>query len=397
MTDYMSKLNRFFASRWGIIFAGAVIGVLASLLVYWGNPKNMGICVACFERDIAGALGLHRAGVVQYIRPEIIGFVLGALLAALLFREFRPRAGSAPIVRFALGVFAMIGALVFLGCPWRALLRLAGGDLNAIMALLGLVAGVTLGALFLRGGYNLGRVQRAPLVIGLVLPSAMIGLLLLVIFTPEFGRDADGNPIGPIFESIKGPGALHPAIAVSLVVGMAVGVLAQRTRFCTMGAIRDVVLIRDTHLLSGVLALVAAAVVTNAVITGFTSEDLLKLGFANQPVAHDNHLWNFLGMSLAGLCFALAGGCPGRQLFLSGEGDGDAAVFVLGMITGAGFAHNFNLASSPAGVSPYGPEAVVIGLVVAGAIGFGAMDKAWLAAWRKRAFAKVNVAATDEV
>jgi YedE family putative selenium metabolism protein len=397
VTDYISKLNSFFASRWGIIFAGAVIGVLASLLVYWGNPKNMGICVACFERDIAGGLGLHRAGVVQYIRPEIIGFVLGALVAALLFREFRPRAGSAPIVRFALGAFAMIGALVFLGCPWRALLRLAGGDLNAILALLGLVAGITLGAFFLRGGYSLGRANRAPLVIGLVLPSAMIGLLLLVIFTPEFGRDADGNPIGPIFESITGPGALHPAVWVSLVVGILVGVLAQRTRFCTMGAIRDVVLIRDTHLLSGVLALLAAAVVTNAVITGFTSEDLLKLGFANQPVAHDNHLWNFLGMGLAGLCFALAGGCPGRQLFLSGEGDGDAAVFVLGMITGAAFAHNFNLASSPAGVSPYGPEAVVIGLVVAAAIGFAAMDKAWLAAWGKKALAKAKVAAADEV
>jgi len=97
------------------------------------------------------------------------------------------------------------------------------------------------------------------------------------------------------------------------------------------------------------------------------------------------------------LCFALAGGCPGRQIFLSGEGDGDAAVFVLGMITGAGFAHNFNLASSSAGVSPYGPEAVVIGLVVAVAIGFGAMDKAWLAAWGKKALAKAKVAAADEV
>jgi len=396
VTDYVSKLNSFFASRWGIIFAGAVIGVLAPLLVYWGNPKNMGVCVACFERDTAGALGLHRAGAVQYIRPEIIGFVLGALLAALLFREFRPRAGSAPIVRFVLGVFAMIGALVFLGCPWRALLRLAGGDLNAILGLLGLVAGVGLGAIFIRGGYNLGRANRAPPIIGLVLPLAMIGLLLLAIFTPEFGRDADGNPIGPIFESVKGPGALHAGIAASLVVGIAVGVLAQRTRFCTMGAVRDVILVRDTHLMSGVLALVAAAVVTNAVITGFTGEDLLKLGFANQPVAHDDHLWNFLGMALAGLCFALVGGCPGRQVFLSGEGDGDAAVFVVGMITGAAFAHNFNLASSPAGVSPYGPEAVVIGLLVVAAIGFAAMDKAWLAAWWRKALAKVQVTTTDE-
>jgi YedE family putative selenium metabolism protein len=392
----MTLLNRFFASRWGIIIAGSVIGILASLLVYWGNPKNMGICVACFERDTAGALGLHRAGVVQYIRPEIIGFVLGALIAALLFREFRPRVGSGTVVRFILGAFAMIGALVFLGCPWRALLRLAGGDLNAVVGLAGLVAGVSLGALFIRGGYNLGRAQRAPLVAGLVLPLAAVGLLLLAIFTPQFGRDADGNPIGPIFESIEGPGALHPAIWISLVVGIVVGVLAQRTRFCTMGAIRDFVLIRDGHLLSGVLALLAFALITNAAITGITDQDLLKLGFTDQPVAHDNHLWNFLGMALAGLCFALAGGCPGRQLFLSGEGDGDAAVFVFGMVTGAAFSHNFNLASSPAGTSPYGPEAVIAGLLVATAIGFAAMDKAWLAGWWRKGVGKRQAAASGQ-
>ena len=109
-------MKNYFATRWGIIGVGAFIGVIAALLQYWGNPGNMGICVACFERDITG----HRAGVVQYMRPEIIGFVFGALAAALMFKEFRPRGSSAPIVRFLLGVFAMIGALVFPGCPWWA-------------------------------------------------------------------------------------------------------------------------------------------------------------------------------------------------------------------------------------------------------------------------------------
>ncbi|RME38120.1 MAG: YedE-related selenium metabolism membrane protein, partial [Thermoflexia bacterium] len=61
------RLTRFFASRWGILLAGAVIGLLAPLLQRAGNPPNMGICVACFERDIAGALGLHRVATVQYI------------------------------------------------------------------------------------------------------------------------------------------------------------------------------------------------------------------------------------------------------------------------------------------------------------------------------------------
>ena len=70
-------------SRHGPMIAGAVIGALAALLVKFGNPGNMGICVACFTRDIAGALGLHRASVVQYLRPEIGGFVIGAFLSAL--------------------------------------------------------------------------------------------------------------------------------------------------------------------------------------------------------------------------------------------------------------------------------------------------------------------------
>lgn len=48
-----------------MFLGGGVIGLIGSLLVKFGNPGNMGLCVACFWRDIAGALGLHRAAVVQ--------------------------------------------------------------------------------------------------------------------------------------------------------------------------------------------------------------------------------------------------------------------------------------------------------------------------------------------
>ena len=48
----------------GIVLAGIAIGVIASLLVLFGNPVNMGFCIACFLRDISGALGLHTAGAV---------------------------------------------------------------------------------------------------------------------------------------------------------------------------------------------------------------------------------------------------------------------------------------------------------------------------------------------
>jgi YedE family putative selenium metabolism protein len=360
----MSSLNRFFASRWGPIAAGAFIGIVAPLLVNLGNPGNMGVCVACFSRDIAGALGLQRVATVQYIRPEIIGMVLGALVAALAFREFKPRTGSSPLIRFVLGVFAAIGTLVFLGCTWRAFLRLGGGDWNALFGILGMIVGIAAGIFFLRKGFSLGRNHTAPDALGWTMPALMVGLLTLLVVAPLFTKDANGNPAGPIFFSTSGPGSQHAPLLISLVVGLLIGLIAQRSRFCTVGGLRDLMLMRDTHLFYGIVALVLAAFATNLLLGQFNP------GFDKQPIAHTDELWNFGGMVLAGLAFTLGGGCPGRQLILSGEGDGDAGIFVLGMITGAAFAHNFNLASSTAGPSAFGPAAVIFGLVICVLIGF---------------------------
>ena len=342
-----------------IVAAGLIIGILAAYMTRWGNPANMGICVACFLRDVAGGLGLHRADVVQYLRPEIIGFVLGAFVSAFAFREFRARGGSSPLVRFMLGGFVMIGALVFLGCPVRALLRLAGGDLNGITALGGIVVGAAIGVYFLRKGFNLGRANRVHAASGWIMPLAMLGILLLVIVKPGF-----------VFFSEKGPGSLHIPIATAVVVGLAVGLLAQRTRMCFVGGWRDLMMVRDTYLFGGIAAFLVGAFIANAALGN------IDWGFVGQPVAHDDHLWNFLGMLLVGLAATLLGGCPLRQLILSGEGDTDAGMTVLGLLAGAAFAHNFLLASSPSGTGTWGPVAVITGLAFCLAVGFLMRDRA---------------------
>ena len=338
--------------RFRIIIAGLIFGVLAALMTNWGNPPNMGICVACFLRDVAGALGLHQAAAVQYLRPEVIGFLSGAFITAYAFGEFRSRGGASPLVRFILGALVMIGALVFLGCPIRMMLRIAGGDLNGIVALGGLIAGVLVGILFLKKGFNLGRATRMHPLVSWTMPALMLGLLLLAIFKPGF-----------IFASETGPGAMYAPLAVSLVIGLVVGFFAQRTRLCFVGAWRDAFLVKDFYLLSGVIAFFIAALVTNYVVGNFGAAGIYHWGFASQPVAHDNHLWNFLGMGLLGLAATLIGGCPLRNLILAGEGDTDAGVTIMGYLAGAAIAHNFLLASSPSGTGAWGPMAVIIGLV----------------------------------
>ena len=201
-----------FATTGGIILVGLALGALAVFLQLQGNPGNMGICVACFNRDIAGALGLHRAPIVQYLRPEIIGMGLGAFAAALLSGEFRARGGSAPFVRFLLGMIAAIGALVFLGCPWRVIMRLAGGDGNALFGLAGLICGVGIGTIFFRQGFSLGRSQKQSPVAGLALPLVLLGLLALALtHQPIAGQPSNGS----VFTSVSGPGSAHAPLLIA--------------------------------------------------------------------------------------------------------------------------------------------------------------------------------------
>ena len=343
----------------GIVLAGIAIGIIASLLVLFGNPVNMGFCIACFLRDISGALGLHTAGAVQYIRPEILGLVLGSFLMALLRKEFAPRGGSSPLTRFVLGFFVMIGCLMFLGCPFRMILRLAGGDLNALFGLLGFVCGILVGVVFLNRGYSLKRTYKLPVLEGAAFSIIQVVLLVLLVAAPAFIYFSEAG---------AGPGALHAPILISLAAGLIVGALAQWTRLCMVGGIRDLVLFREWKLLMGFLAILVSALICNLVLTAVKAGTFFTLGLEGQPVAHTDGLWNFLGMLLTGFGCVLLGGCPLRQLVLSGEGNTDSAIAVLGLAIGAAFAHNFGLASSAAGPTANGKVAVLIGIVVVAVI-----------------------------
>ena len=344
-----------------IILTGIVVGIAALVLTAAGNPKNMGFCIACFERDIAGALGLHSAGKVQYMRPEIIGIVLGSMVAALAAKEFRARAGSSPAIRFVLGLFVMIGALVFLGCPLRMVIRLGGGDLTAAVGLLGFLAGILVGVVFLKKGFSLGRAYAVRKSEGFMLPGVMVVLLVLLVAAPQLLKSSE-----------EGPGSMRAFWVISLVAGLVVGLLAQRSRLCMAGGLRDAFMLRDFTLLSGFLAIWITITIGNLILGKY------NLGMLSQPIAHTQHLWSFLGMALAGWGSILLGGCPLRQLILAGEGNGDSAVTVLGMVVGAAIAHNFGMAGNPdsvvdgvykvGGTSTVGMVAVILGFVVLAAI-----------------------------
>jgi YedE family putative selenium metabolism protein len=345
-----------------MVVTGLIIGILAAVLVVSGNPGNMGFCIACFLRDATGALGFQRAGLVQYLRPEILGLVIGAFIAAFTAGEFRSRGGSSTLVRFFLGMFMMIGALVFLGCPLRDILRIGGGDLNAVVGLAGFIGGVLLGVFFLRKGFDLGaaRADKGSQTGGYFLIAIAVVLLIMLVSGINFNPEAGG----PLFFSKDGPGSMHAPMWMALGAGLLVGYLAQKARLCLSGGFRDFFLIRETGMLLAYLGIFVGVLVLNIYFGNF------NLGFANQPVAHTNHIFNFLGLFLVGLSAVLLGGCPLRQIVLGSEGDTDAATAVIGMVAGAAIAHNFLLAASPAGTTLWGEVAVIVGIIVVSLIGW---------------------------
>lgn len=400
-------------TAWIVGAAGLFIGAVAGWLVSQGNPGNMGLCIACFWRDIAGYFvgGVSNQAAVAYIRPEIIGIILGALGAAIVTKEFKPRGGSSPALRFVLGFIFMSSALVFLGCTVRAWVRLGGGDLTALWGLLGIIIGVVIGILVLKSGYNLGRAKGAPAWTGWAVPAIGVILLVFALVTaygtkPEWAtvtpKDAKAVIPGEVVVAPEGDGltVLRPADAtivegaviaadgevladaekvaatkpmpggkraplfVSLVAGLAIGVVAQRSRFCSVGGIRDAILIRRFDLLFGVIGLVIGATVVNMLFGQY------NLGFEGQPVAHNDVLGNIGAMVVAALAAVMLGGCPMRQMIMGSEGDADAAAAVAGMIVGAAFTHWAGYASSAAGLAPNAWLALGVMAAVLAAVAF---------------------------
>lgn len=316
-------------SKKKLALAGVICGVVAACLAWFGNPANMAFCIACFIRDTAGALGLHSAETVQYARPEIIGLVLGAFIISVATKEYRSTAGSSPMVRFVLGMILAIGSLVFLGCPLRMIIRMSAGDLNAWVALIGFILGVGTGVFALKKGFSLGRAHLTNRVSGGILPALMLGVLILALGTSL------------LKSSTSGPGSMHAPILLSLAGGLIFGAVAQKSRMCFAGSIRDVILMRNFDLLTIIggffVVMLIFNIATGRFVPAFDTPGV---------IAHSEHLWNILGMYAVGFAAVQAGGCPLRQLILAGQGSSDSAVTVLGMFAGAAAAHNFGLAAS---------------------------------------------------
>lgn len=126
---------------------------------------------------------------------------------------------------------------------------------------------------------------------------------------------------------------LNPSlVGGGLALGVLFGVVVQRSRFCTLAALSHFLILRDWRQAHAYLAAVAVAV------AGTT---LLEAGgwVAVAESTYRGAAFNWLGILAGGLVFgfgvALAGGCAGRLLVRSAEGDLTAVLATLAFAFGA--------------------------------------------------------------
>jgi uncharacterized membrane protein YedE/YeeE len=146
---------------------------------------------------------------------------------------------------------------------------------------------------------------------------------------------------------------MEPAL-VTLGMGLILGYVAQRSRFCLIGGLRDFILVRDTELLKGAVAFFVTAWLAFSVASVFgwvsfqaprLQETLTSAASSAPPLAAAGALpiprvnWPLwiltavAGIAL-GLFSTLANGCPTRQHVLAAQGIQDSVFYLAGFYLG---------------------------------------------------------------
>ncbi|HQA81176.1 MAG TPA: YeeE/YedE thiosulfate transporter family protein [Methanoregulaceae archaeon] len=142
--------------------------------------------------------------------------------------------------------------------------------------------------------------------------------------------------------------AVYAVPLVTILLGILIGFLAQRSGYCSIGGFRDYVLFRHTRLLSGYLTLIVASFfgyllfwfLAPAAMEHFfwalTRDPMSPVPGAPGglvPVAY--LLISVITGFFVGFICVLLGGCPIRQTVMASEGNYKAAFFFLGMCIGS--------------------------------------------------------------
>ena len=123
-----------------------------------------------------------------------------------------------------------------------------------------------------------------------------------------------------------------PSLA-TLAIGLLIGYLGQRSRFCTVSGIRDYIMLKDSYRFKGLIGLLGGAAI------GYAIFHLVGGAINNYPLGMDILSSGVLIATIVGgvgLGFfsVYAEGCPFRQHVMAAEGKKSAWLYLLGFYVG---------------------------------------------------------------
>lgn len=331
------KYRALFSAQWPAWLGGLLVGLLNVFMFAYYRPwgtfdgmrnwgdwlfKSLGLS----QRDIFSPL-LNSTSVIN------IGIVLGSATSAMLAKQFAIRVGPARELLKGLvgGIFMGIGANLAFSCN-------IGGFVSALSALslsgLGMMLGLMMGA-YIGLRYILWEVARAPLESDPaaerrrsrkrpaawrrnVQPYVGLALLILLVTVSIFYDRLGYAERGGLF-----------------LLGIALGLVNQRSRLCLVRAFREPFFTGDGEMTRAAILALAVS------LWGFVILKWTGLRPADEFVFPSFFLGSFMGGVVFGIGMVLAGGCGAGSLWRAGEGNVQLWMALLGFSLAASIFGSF--------------------------------------------------------
>jgi hypothetical protein len=328
------KLEKIFGSKgWNSIIAGILIGLVNIMSYIWvKKPFTVYTGLLNWGQHIYSLIGLSSIAGAPKLIPLLeptsagdIGAIIGAMIAATLANEFAVRRVSNKVEVFeaiAGGVLMALGVALAFGCNWGGFLSaITSWSLHGFAFLVGAIIGGYLGLRYVAWKAEriikivsssseeftqILNVSNARKGLGkyMALAIAIIILTLLIAYYASIGSPMVGG----------------------LFIGIAIGILLQRARFCFATAFRDLFNGPENARALDIHKGIAIAILTGSIgVFALKFMGMVKEDIGVAPV----HIINILG----GLVFifgsVLAGGCASGVLWRSGEGHVKAWIALL--------------------------------------------------------------------
>lgn len=319
-------------SSWPMWIGAVFLSLLSIALTMFLKPWGQSGGVLAWGQAIYNTFGYYAEGTAPagaFKNPySVLGIttVLGAFAAALLSRQFNLRAPGWPELTKGLigGMFMAFGAVWGQGCTlgsfYSGIPSLSGG---ALVFTAGLIIGVYVAVRWLvfeadrfpgitenkKGSFNIDVASSNKFV------QPILGLLVIIfaisfLFFDRINAGANGSPV----------------LMAYAFIGLLIGLILQRSRFCLVRALREPFMTGDsTAAVAAIIGIIAGLIGITALVLapGITAVTFVFPHFWLQAI---------IGGIVFGIGMTLAGGCCVGSLWRAGEGQVKLMMATVGMI-----------------------------------------------------------------